>query len=360
MPRHTRHCVIVLPAILFIMGALCGCNRSQADPPAKAPAPVNVQVIHPKSGVVTRSITLPGNVLAYQQATLYAKVAGYLKTMSVDKGDRVQQGALLAEIEVPEMLADLAKYKADVEVAAVDFKRVSEALKSSPDLVMPQAADDAKAKYDVAKASLERAETLLAYAKVTAPFSGVITRRWVDPGAFIPAATSSSAAQNAALLTLAEFVRVRVQIQVPEPEVPFVTSGLPVQITVQELAGRLYEGRVTRYAEALDDDKNMLTEIEIPNPNGELRPGMYASVKLELQRKPDALTIPAEALLFEKTKTSLFTVADGKVRKVSVKIGLNDGISAEILEGVTSKDAVVLAGKQTLNDGQPVNAVEGK
>ena len=205
------HCVL-LPAIgVALAGAVSGCNRSSDELPVKPAPPVNVQVIHAKRGEVTRSITLPGNVLAYQQATLYAKVAGYLKAINVDKGDHVQRGALLAEIEVPELAADSAKYKADVEVTEIDEKRESEAFKKAPDLVMPQTVDAAKAKYLMAKANLERTDILLGYGKVCAPFSGVITRRWVDPGAFIPAATSGSASQNAALVTLADFSKVRVQ-----------------------------------------------------------------------------------------------------------------------------------------------------
>src|SRR5258708_4792327 len=132
---------------------LAGCDRP-AKMNAAAPVP-NVQIIRPKRGEITRSITLPGDVLAWQQATLYAQVPGYLKTITVDKGDRVQQGALLAEIEVPEMIADLAKNKTDVEVAAIDIKRVSEALKKAPDLMTPQTVDDAKGKYLVAKANLQ-------------------------------------------------------------------------------------------------------------------------------------------------------------------------------------------------------------
>src|SRR5260370_32120586 len=258
------------------------------------------------------------------------------------------------------MIADLAKNKTDVEVAAIDFKRVSEALKKAPDLVMPQNVDDAKAKYDVAKANLERTETLLGYAKLTSPFAGVITRRWVDPGAFIPAATSSSAAQTAALPTLADSSRVRVQVQVPEPEAPFVTNGLPVQIIVQELPDRVYQGQVTRYAQALDEAMNMLTEIEMPNPKGEFRPGMYASVQLELERKRDALTIPAEALVVEKTKTFVFTVDRRKAKKIAVKVGFNDAVSAEVIEGIKPDEPVILTGRQAINDGQAVNAQESK
>ncbi len=359
MHRNLSERVSALLGILMAI-TLCGCKRSAGDPPTPAVVPMNVQIVRPKRGEITRSITLPGNVLAYQQATLYAKVAGYLKTITVDKGDRVQPGALLAEIEVPEMEADLAKYKADVEVASMDYQRVSEALKKSPDLVMPQTVDDAKGKYLVANANWERVQTLLKYASLTAPFGGVVTRRWVDPGAFIPAATSGSAAQNAAVLILADFSRVRVQVQVPEPEVPFITNGLPVRITVKELRGRTYESRVTRYAEALDDAMNMLTEIEIPNPKGELRPGMYASVQLELERKRDALTIPAEALVVEKAKNSVFILADGKAKKFPVKVGFNDGVSVEVVEGIKPDEPVILAGKQALNDGQAVSAKEAK
>src|SRR5437660_3527662 len=200
---------------------LCGCDRSSSSArPANvsSSAPANVQMVRPHIGEITRSITLPAEIKAYQQATLYAKVAGYLKTIPVDKGDEVKAGALLAEIEVPELLADFSKYKAEVEVAEIDYKRVSEAQKKASDLVVPQTVDNAKGKLDVAKANLERTETLLGFARITAPFSGKVTRRLVDPGAFIPAATSGSAAQNAAIITLVDFSRVRVQVAVPELE----------------------------------------------------------------------------------------------------------------------------------------------
>jgi len=352
---------ILLAAL--VLGLLCGCHRSGSSALATSPAPaLSVQVVTPQKGEISRSITLPTyRLLAYQEATLYAKVPGYLKTITVDKGDQVKEGQLLAEIEVPEMLADRVKYEAEVEVAATDYQRVTDAQKKAPDLVTPQAVDAAKGKYRVAKANLERLETLLSYAKILAPFSGVVTRRSVDPGAFIPAATSSSAAQSAAVLTLMDFSSVRVQVAVPEPECPFIKNGLPAQVTVSELPGHAFNGKVTRYSHALDEaTKTMLTEIEIPNPEGELLPGMYASVKIAVQRKGEALLLPAESLVLEKTKASIFVIADGKARKVLVKTGFNDGISAEILEGLSPADHVVLVGKQTLADGQAVRVVEAK
>ncbi|MEO8426122.1 MAG: efflux RND transporter periplasmic adaptor subunit [Verrucomicrobiota bacterium] len=349
---------------LVFLTFVTGCKRANFDPAAntKPPPVVHVQIIRPHRGEITRAITLPTfRLLAYQQATLYAKVAGYLKTITVDKGDAVTNGQLLAEIEVPELLADRTKYEAEVEAAETDYRRVMEARRKAPDLVMPLTVDNAKARFDVAKANRERLETLLGFAKITAPFTGVVTMRWVDPGAFIPAATSSSAARDAAVLTEMDFTRVRVQVAVPQTEVAFIKNGRPAQVTVGALPSRVFNGSVTRYSHALDEaTKTMLTEIEISNPDGELLPGMFASVKLVVERKPDALLVPAEALVIEKSNQSVFTVVDHKAKKVPVKMGFNDGISVEIAEGLRPDEPVVLVGKQMLTDGQPVNAVEAK
>src|SRR6266849_4424871 len=287
---------------------LSSCGRSGEKNPA-----LPVQTIHPKRGEIVRRITLPGNVMAYQEATLYAKVTGYLKTISVDKGDSVKEGDTLAEIEAPEMLADLVKARAEAEAAQLDYKRVTDAQKKASDLVVPQTVDAAKAKSGVAVAGLQRIETLLSYAKITAPFSGVITKRWVDPGALIPAATSSSAAKSAAVLTLMDFTTVRIDIAVPDTEAPFVKKDLSVKVTVDELPGRSFAGTITRFAYALDEaTKTMTTEIEISNRDLALRPGMWASVEIELQKKENALLIPAEALVTEKNKSSVFVVRDKK------------------------------------------------
>src|SRR5438874_5041291 len=197
----TKRSIPALGLATTFAALLCGCQESSSPSAAPAAPPIAVQLVQPKRGPITRFVTLPGEIKPYQEATLYAKVAGYLKAITVDKGDRVKEGDLLADIEVPELLADTKRYKAEVEVADLDFKRLSESQKKLPDLVVPQTVDNARAKLDIAKASLERTETLLGFAKIIAPFSGVITKRMVDPGAFIPAATSGSAAQNAAIVT---------------------------------------------------------------------------------------------------------------------------------------------------------------
>src|SRR6266853_5939423 len=290
-----KHCVLGLLALLAA-GVLCGCNHSQVPKPSSPP--LAVQLVKPKRGAITRNISLPGEIKPYQQATLYAKVAGYLKTITVDKGDQVKEGVLLADIEVPELLADRARYKSEVEVADLDYKRLSESQKKFPDLVVPQTVDNAKGKLDVARASLERTESLLGFAKIIAPFSGIITKRMVDPGAFIPAATSGSTAQNAAIVTLSDLNRVRVQVAVPELESSLIANDQPAKLSVDGLPGRNCDGKITRFSYSLDDlSKTMLAEIELPNPKLELRPGMYALVKIGIERKEDALLVPADALL---------------------------------------------------------------
>jgi len=342
--------------IVAVFAVQSGCEWFRPQTPA-----MSVQTIRPKRGEIVHKVTLPGNVMAYQEAPLYAKVAGYLKTINVDKGDSVKEGELLAEIEAPEMLADLIKAKAEAEAAQLDYKRVTDAQKKASDLVVPQTVDAAKAKSGVAVAGLQRIETLLSYAKITAPFSGVITKRWVDPGALIPAPTSSSTSKSGAVVTLMDFSTVRIDVAIPDTEAPFIKKDLPVKVTVNELPGRTFQGTITRFSYALDEStKTMATEIEISNPDLALRPGMWAAVEIELQKKENALLIPAEALVIEKNKNSVFVVRDKKALKVALTTGFDDGVNVEILKGCGPNDAVIVAGKQSVTDGQKVQAIESK
>ncbi|HVN40713.1 MAG TPA: efflux RND transporter periplasmic adaptor subunit [Myxococcota bacterium] len=338
-----------------------GCQRSE-QPPQSVTSPAAVQTVRPTRGEITRNVTLPSfKILAYQEATLYAKVAGYLETIAVDKGSAVKKGQLLAEIEVPEMLADEAQYRAETEVARANYERMTQAREKAQDLIVPENVDDLRGQWEVARAKLERVQKLLEYARITAPFTGMITARFVDPGAFIPAATSGATPQGAALVTLADFSRLRVQVFVPEAEVPFITDGVPAQVTVEALAGRTFSGSVTRFSYALDQaTKTMLTEIELPNPTLELRPGMYASVRLGVETRRDVLLLPASAVVTEKTRTSVFLLADGKARKIPIRIGVGDGANVEVLEGVTPEQPVILIGEQALDDGQAVTVRDAK
>jgi RND family efflux transporter MFP subunit len=338
-----------------------------------APKPVEVKVARPTRGEITRYITLPGTIRANQQATLYAKVGGYLKSLSVDKGDKVQAGQALGEIEVPELMAELARYKAElvraeaeVKVAEIESSRLAKAQKQASDLVLPQAVDNAQgrlamatAAIEMARANLERTDTLLRYAKVTAPFAGIVTARFVDPGAFIPAATSGSAAQTAAIVTVADFNTVRAQVALPEAEAAFAQVGQPMKLTVEGLAGKVFPAQISRMSYALDEaTKTMLVEADVPNSDHALRPGMYATVKVGVEKHSDAMLVPVEALVMEKANASVFVADGGKAKKTAVKIGLPDGDKVEVVNGLVGSERVILTGKMTLADGAAVNAKE--
>ena len=154
---------------------------------------------------------------------------------------------------------------------------------------------------------------------------------------------------------------MRIDVAIPDTEAPFVKKDLPVKVTVSELPGREFQGTITRFSYALDEStKTMATEIDISNPDLVLRPGMWASVEIELQKKENAVLIPAEALVTEKNKNSVFVVRDGKAEKVSITTSFDDGVNVEILKGCGPNDGVIVAGKQSVTDGQKVQATEAK
>jgi membrane fusion protein, multidrug efflux system len=313
----------------------------------------------------------------------------------------VKSGQVIAEIEVPELLAELPRHRAaiargeaevtraraaqgkvaaELAVATSDQQRLAKARQTSPDLVVPQQLDEARARVDTAKAAqqqsraeeqvaqaalaearanLERVETLLAFTKITAPFAGVVTARHVDPGAFIPAATSGSAAQTAAIVALADFSKVRVQVPVPTAEATRVAVGQPVKLTAEGLAGKTFSGKVSRHSHALDEGtQTLLVEADLPNPDGTLRPGMFANVRVGVEKHLDAMQVPVEALVMEKVNAFVFVHAEGKAKKTAVKIGFNDGVNVEITSGLKGDEQVLLVGKTPPADGAAVKVTE--
>lgn len=324
---------------------------------ASAAEPPEVKVVAPTRGEVVRYVTLPGSVRANQQATLHAKVAGYLKSLSVDKGDAVKLDQPLGEIEVPELASDLAKYEAEARVADIDFDRVSNAAKKAPDLVTPQSLSEAEGKRKVARARLEQTTTLMKYSRIAAPFDGIVTQRFVDPGAFIPVPSGGAAQTAAAIVTIADFHTVRVQVAVPELEAVLVDKGEPVKFTVEALPGQTFSAKVSRIGYALDETtRTMQVEADFENPGLTLRPGMYATVKIGLEKKTDAMLLPVGAIVMEKANAFVFLAVDSKAKKLPVKLGFTDGVNTEIASGLTGQEQVLVPGKLTLTDGQSIKA----
>jgi RND family efflux transporter MFP subunit len=335
--------------VIAALALLSACDRNQGQStPAPQDPPVQVHIAQLSTGPITRSVMLPAQVIAFQEATLYARVSGYLKSIAVDKGDKVAAGAVLARIEIPELVASRAKQQAELKAAQADYNRLQESLQKAPDLVVPEMVDQARGRFEVARASLDQSETLLGYATITAPFGGIITRRAVDPGALIQA--------NSAILGLMDFSKVRLQIGVPEVEASRVTVGQPVLVTTDNLPGMHFDGKVTRFTYALDAaSRTMLTEVILDNPQLALRPGMLVMARMGIEHKDSALLMPVESLVMEKANAFAYTVEGGKAAKHAIKIGFNDGKNVEVLDGLSASDSVILgAGKLKLKHGQAV------
>lgn len=372
-------------------------SRAASTPEAQSQenAAVAVQVERPQRGDLIRRVLLPGSVEPFEQVTLYAKVAGYLKWIKVDIGDRVQRGEVLAEIDVPEMApeyevaeaevrrteasqlhaqAELERAQAEVDLKRITFERLHSVRRQEPDVLPQQNVDEAKAHYDVAqamvkvfesrvqlarsdmekaKASRARLAALMEYTKIVAPVTGVVIKRHVDPGALIQHALSQT--NVSPIVTVASVDTLRVFVDVSEREVPWVKKGLPVSLTVDALSGRVFEGACTRFSTALEPKtRTMRTEIDFTNRDGLLRPGMYGKVDLILERRENVLTVPAGAILFEGGKAYVYSVVDGKARQAPVRTGVDDGIRVEINEGLTGNEPVIIAGKDAVKEGTPV------
>ena len=350
-------------AALLVMASFAASGAALLAPAARADEPITVAATRPERADVTRYITLPGRVEANQRATLHARVSGYLQSLSVDKGDRVKAGQTLGQIEVPELIADLERFEAELRVSEQELARVSDALAKAPDLVVPQTVDDARAKAEIARADVHRTRTLLGYARLIAPFDAIVTARHVDPGAFIPAATATSRRDAredaAAIVTLMDFETVRIQVPVPEIEAARIRPGQPLEFTVDVLGGQRHTTQVARHGYAIDPrTQTMLVEADHANADRSLRPGMFVTARIGVDRHSDVWTLPKAALLVEKAGRSIFVLENGIARKRAIEAGFDDGERVEVVAGISGNETVLIPGAAKLADGIAVRAGE--
>ncbi|MBL9114459.1 MAG: efflux RND transporter periplasmic adaptor subunit [Verrucomicrobiaceae bacterium] len=327
---------------------------------------LELPVTKPTTGSVHRWVALPSTLAPWQQTVLYAKVTGFIKTISVDKGDAVKAGQVLAEIEMPELETELTKYEAEsaalkpaFEFAQQEYDRLTKAQKSSPALILPQMLekakselDKAKASFDVVEANAKKARVMLGYAKITAPFAGIISGRHADPGALVNAGSST-------LFELVDASTIRLQIPVTEMETSLVTVGKPIKAQIDALGAtaKPVEASISRVAFALDPaTRTMLAEADLKNTDLKLHPGMYAMTKIAVEQHDNVMLIPVDGLVMEKTNAFVFTHVDGKAKKNAVTIGFNDGANVEIMTGLEASATVLLPGKVTLTPEQAVTA----
>lgn len=316
---------------------------------ATAAAAVEVPATRPQKGIIHRWISLPGTLAPWQKVALKARVAGYVKSVAADIGDEVAAGQKLVEIEVPELEAEQVKRRATVTAAEVEVKRLHEARKKSPDLILPQSVDDAEARLAIARAALEEADTLRDFAHLKAPFAATVTGRHADPGTY-------AAAGGETLLHLEDTATLRLRVPVVELESGLVRKGQPVELRTEAAAGQVFKASISRISGSLDEaTRTLLIEADLKNEDGRLRPGLYAAARLAVEKHEDATLIPVAGLVKEKAASFVFKHVNGKAVKTPVKPGFNDGVNVEVPE-LKADDVILLPGATPLTDGQEVTA----
>jgi len=312
-----------------------------------------VLVTQAERGQGQRQIELPASLRGFIETPIYAKTAGYLKSIYVDKGDRVKQGDVLAELDSPELDKQVADLEADYKVKALTDRRDRNVASSGA--LSREEADVAHANALMALATLEQSRALQAYKRIVAPADGIITARYVDPGALIPQSTASSGVPVLALATLHP---IRIYAEVPQHLTPYVKDGGAATLTVQQYPQRKFEGTITRHPEALSSDsRTMRVEVDLANDDSALLPGMYGTLRLTVSQ-PEVARVLDDALVFRDNKVFVPTVRDGRLRLAEVTLGADDGHQVEIIEGLSLDDLVALNLGQGVRDGDPVQPVK--
>jgi len=317
-----------------------------------------VQVLKPKQRDITYTIRLPATLSSIAQVTIHAKVTGYLKSIQADTGDTVSADQVLAVIDAPELAQHYQQARSTYLIKKLTYERLKKAWEENPDVIAKQDVDVAEAAFIGAKHAMGQLSTQLEYTKVRAPFSGMITARFVDAGALIQAATNS-ATQTLPLFTLMDMSTLRVYVNVPQKDVRYVRPGLQASIRIAELPGKEFHGQVARTTGALDPlSRTMLVEIHAPNEERQLQPGMFAIATLYLREHKKALVIPPAALIKGTggNEDSVFVVEEGTTKQVPITTDIDDGVWVEVTKGLTGDEDVVVVGKSGLRKGQRVLA----
>lgn len=394
--------VVILAAIVlgagFATGYLPRVRRFAsitAEAKAGSSARPTVSTARVRRGDTAVDLELPGNIQAVMEAPILARADGYLKRRLVDIGDRVSTGQLLAEIEAPELdnqvqqakaslaqanaaleqsSASLEQARANEQLAKVTAQRWSNLLakgavsrqdndnyqaqfqaQSANARAQERAVAAARSNIEAARANLERLNQVQGYRQVRAPFAGVITLRNVDTGALI------STGQTL-LYRVAQMGTLRTYVNVPQTFADVIRPGVEAQVTVTDLAGRVFHGKVARSSNALDpSSRTLLTEILIPNNDGALLPGMYAQVSLSIHRQHPPLIIPGDTLLIRPQGTMVATVrGDGSIHFQKVLLGRDFGKEVEVINGLVEGQALVVNANDSVQEGVKVNPVKLK
>jgi RND family efflux transporter MFP subunit len=325
---------------------------------------VLVEPLHPSES--PRQYEVPITMRGYVETPVYAKIAGYLKTIYVDKGDRVKQGQAIAILVSPELDQEVHDAQANYRLQAITDTRYQYLAKEQ--VVPEQTADNWHASMLQAQAYYQQMLAMQAYEVIRAPVDGIITARYFDPGALIPQATTPVSVStgpgfptnntSSPIVTMATLQPLRIYAYVPQPLAPLIHDGDHAAVTVEEYPGQEFDGTVTRHPEALlEDSRTMLVEVDLPNRDLKLMPGMYGKVRLTMAPAAGALVAPDDALIFKNDKIYLPVVRDNRLHLAEVHLGHDNGIDVVVSGDIHDGDLVAMSVGQAVSDGAPVQPV---
>ncbi len=393
---HRKRILWIAVPLCLLLAALYLIVRNHHGK-AAAEQPRAAAVVAVTRGNLASSLTVAGQFQPYQQVDLHAKVSGYIRWIKVDIGDRVREGEVLALLEVPELQnqvegaqaevrhsqSDITRARSEVVRAEstysavhAEYTRLEEASKERPGLIAQQELDDARAKdleaaaqVGVAKASLDamqqqlgvsratqsRLETMSGYEQIIAPFTGVVTKRYADTGTLIQAGQDNNTA-TLPVVQVAQSDLLRLRMPVPESDVPYIQVGGDVQVTVNS-TGHTFTGKIIRFTRALDTNtRTMLTEVDVPNRDLSLSPGMYAETTIQLLQKNDALILPAQAVVQNGDQSYVLVVdTTNHLEKRNVSLGIQTSNRVEITNGLKAGDNVIASGQTGYQPGEVVS-----
>ncbi len=368
--RHWK----LLALLVLALGAflLWRKHETHTHREAERDKPPSVTVALPKLSAGETELTLPGTLQAIQETSVFARTNGYLAHWYHDIGDNVAKGTLLATIDTPDIDQQLlqsrgvlAQAKAALELNRVTAKRWQALLKQNA--VSGQEADEKQGAYLTQKATVQAAAAdvkrltyLQSFKKLTAPFAGVVTERNADTGALISSGSSGNA--GSALFKIVKVDTVKLTIGVPESEARAIEPGIEAHVRLRQFPDRVFTGKVARSAREIEPTAHtLLTEIDIPNPKGELLPGMYAEATFRFPATVRHLLVPANVLLIRNAAPQIVTVGDGDtLHFASVAIGRDFGQETEILRGIDATTRMVNNPGDTLSEGEVVTVEKKK
>ncbi|MFZ0733547.1 MAG: efflux RND transporter periplasmic adaptor subunit [Candidatus Sulfotelmatobacter sp.] len=382
--------------VLAAAASLSSCSGGEKKVHASEAA-VTVGVTKVVKKTLGQQLTVSSELVPFEEIDVYAKESGYVKKLMVDYGTHVKAGQVMALLEIPELEAQLQEDDAEIKNAAnqvtraqhevgryqaqykalhLEYTRLNGVFESQPGIVAQQEVDDAQGKdlaaasqvdagqaaleaaqsqLAVSKAKLDHDQTLYDYAKITAPFSGVVTDRYANLGTLVQAGTTSST-QAMPIVKLSEDDLFRLVIPIPESYVRFIRVGDRVDVHVPSL-NRTFPGKVARFSQGVrEDTRTMHTEVDVENKSGTLVQGLYAEAVLTLQQRDDVPTVPLQAVSRTGDKTTVFVIdPDDKIEERSITLGIQDASDAEVTSGLRAGEQVVVSDRGGLKVGEKVH-----